>query len=327
MRFRWIISLFLSLALPFLIGCQRSQSTSDGRKQDGSRSGAKSKGASEMPDEVVFSGDKSLREVKTDALEEGEGGLVRVKGEAEPFTGRAVDASSGYRQQVETWYQGRLHGAQTHWNREGNRFKQVIWRNGQRHGFTTLWYDNGLRMQSTEFRDGVKEGKNARWYPNQVKKSEEHFAGGKLQGVAMEWGEKGRQMIKVVYESGREVSRSRWVWANDRQIAKVINWEKGEIVSETFYKYSFRGYLLSATTMRSGVKQGLETRWHPDGKKMMESSWSGGKLDGVMRAWHRNGKLRTESRWKSGRPVFKKAWGMNGAQVKVPGYAEDGAPN
>ena len=75
MKFRWIISLFLSLALPFLIGCQRSQSTSDGRKQDGSRSGAKSKGASEMPDEVVFSGDQSLREVTNHPLEEGEGGL------------------------------------------------------------------------------------------------------------------------------------------------------------------------------------------------------------------------------------------------------------
>lgn len=315
----------LLLGMPVLIGCQRSVPASgDPVAPDKPRaSNAADLG---IPDEVEFSGRKSLLGVLVDRLEEGEDGLTRLKGKEEPFTGRSVDASSGYRQQEQTWWQGRLHGAQTHWNSRGNRFKQVVWRNARRHGFSTFWYDDGARRQSIHYQNGIKDGTSTRWYPTQVKMQEETYRDGILDGTTTDWDELGREKTKVEFQKGREVHRRRWVWANVRQVDRVITMIDGEEYSETIYNYSFRGYKLSATTMRNGRKDGAETRWHSDGTMMMESHWKEGKLDGVMLTWHRNGKPRIESRWEMGRLVFKKSWGPDGQQLPAAGFQEDGSP-
>ncbi len=57
---------------------------------------------------------------------------------------------------------GKKHGSEI--GRRGNESKwlQEIWRNGKRHGVDKLWHKNGTRMSDTEWVDGMRTGESER---------------------------------------------------------------------------------------------------------------------------------------------------------------------
>jgi len=310
---------FALLLASFVCGCNRSAPVSE---EFGKGSAEKDPG---VPNEVLFSG-HSLRTVMAGLLTVGEDGLFRVGNETEPFSGRLVDSRTGKKLQEETYWKGRLHGAQTFWNTKGGRSRQIIWRNGTRHGLSTIWYEGEMVMQSTLYSNGEKNGPSSRWYASGVKMSEKNFKKGLVDGLSTELDELGREIMQINYKNGIEESRSKWYWSDIWTIDKVVKEKGGKIFSETRYRYNTQGKKQSATTYRENIKHGLETRWFPDGNKMMESNWADNKLHGKMVSWYRDGIMRAETRWEKGKLTFKKAWKPDGAKQVVLGFKEDGSP-
>ena len=303
----------------FVCGCNRSVPVPEEIDRGG---GEEDPG---VPNEVTFSG-HSLRTVMAGLLTVSEDGLFCVGNETEPFSGRLVDSRTGKKLQEETYWEGRLHGAQTFWNTKGGRSKQIIWRNGVRHGLSTVWYEGEMVMQSTLYSNGEKNGPSSRWYPSGVKMSEKNYKEGLADGLSTEHDKLGRETIQINYRNGTEVSRSKWYWSDIWIIDKVVKKKGEKIFSETRYRYNTQGKKQSATTYRENIKHGLETRWFPDGGKMMESNWAENKLHGKMVSWYRDGIMRAETRWDMGKLTFKRAWKSDGAKQVVPGFRKDGSP-
>ena len=80
---------------------------------------------------------------------EARNGLMYLKGEKKPYTGKCYT----------TYENGKL----------GMGGSYV---NGKMDGDWIWWYENGQKKRYTQYKNGVKQGKSIYWYKNGIKKSE-----------------------------------------------------------------------------------------------------------------------------------------------------------
>ena len=72
------------------------------------------------------------------------------------------------------------------------------------------------------------------------------------------------------------------------------------------------------TQFKDGKPEGLATRWHENGQKLVEGTFKDGKPDGLWTTWHDNGQKRGEVTYKDGKNdgLFT-GWNSKGEEVET----------
>ncbi|SVD62259.1 uncharacterized protein METZ01_LOCUS415113, partial [marine metagenome] len=115
------------------------------------------------------SGDKTRVEGKERAvtpqqIRETEEGMVFVKGEKEPFTGRVVSYHPNGRLELElNIVAGQKHGTFEQWHADGQKDEKATWVNGLREGMARGWYASGKKRFEYPFRADKFHGTVKRW--------------------------------------------------------------------------------------------------------------------------------------------------------------------
>lgn len=154
----------------------------------------------------------------------------------------------------ETYENGKLHGATTHWGRTGNkhwkrqemvyehgkvvssvewnekgqeRFR-TYWEDGAYHDIRTAWHENGTREGVSVYKNSKQHGTLLRWYESDQKWTEENWQDGKRHGILTVWHRNGQMMHTGQWRQGRQHGFS-MAWFKNGQKQREENYESGEL--------------------------------------------------------------------------------------------------
>ena len=120
------------------------------------------------------------REISIDELKEHDGiKYLEEWGEANPFTGTAIDYLK-YESRLEIPYvRGKKHGIEMSTYKEGAKREEIPWVNGKKHGRSVYFYENGTKREETLWSKGKKHGMEIHYRKDGTKLSEEVYKNGK----------------------------------------------------------------------------------------------------------------------------------------------------
>ena len=120
------------------------------------------------------------REISIDELKERDGiKYLEEWGEANPFTGIAIDYLK-YESQLEIPYvRGKKHGIEIITYKEGAKREEIPWVNGKKHGRSVYFYEDGTKREETLWSKGKKHGMEIHYRKDGTKLSEEVYKNGK----------------------------------------------------------------------------------------------------------------------------------------------------
>jgi len=94
-------------------------------------------------------------------------GLLHLKSETTPFTGRILTVSTGekgeYVSSDESWKDGRKNGKCSKWFSNGVKMYERNYKSGKWHGTVTRWWPNGQKMYVRAYSYGARHGTEATW--------------------------------------------------------------------------------------------------------------------------------------------------------------------
>jgi len=158
--------------------------------------------------------------------------VAYVKGESEPFTGKAVSSyENGQQKSEETYLDGKRDGLATFWYENGQKKVEENWKAGKQDGVTTLWHANGQKSGDLIFAAGLRQGKHTMWHENGQKSYEMNYKDGKFNGLFTEWYENGNKKFEVTYSSGQK-NGTESLWDKSGQLIKTMIWREGVLVEE-----------------------------------------------------------------------------------------------
>ncbi len=140
-----------------------------------------------------------------------ENGLLVIKGERQPFTGRLVENHP-----------------------DGSRKLAIDVRDGKLEGFSRGWYVGGPMEVEETFVADHAEGLRTRWHLNGVKKSETHIVHGQLQGTYTEWHENGQQAVTMTLKDGKPDGVAE-AWHPSGNLKSRTTMADGRIVTRQFF--------------------------------------------------------------------------------------------
>ena len=120
------------------------------------------------------------REISIDELKERDGiQYLEEWGEANPFTGTAIDYLK-YESRLEIPYvRGKKHGIEMSTYKEGSKREEIPWVNGKKHGRSVYFYEDGTKREETLWSNGKKHGMEIHYRKDGTKLSEEVYRNGK----------------------------------------------------------------------------------------------------------------------------------------------------
>jgi antitoxin component YwqK of YwqJK toxin-antitoxin module len=198
---------------------------------------------------VGCSGDKKRveekeREVSLAQIRETEEGIVFVKGEKEPFTGRlVVRYTDGTMESVLNIVAGQNHGTFEQWHADGQKDEKATWVNGLKEGMARGWYASGKKRFEYPFRadkfhgtvkrwnedgrrmvevyeNGLKEGVARGWFASGKKQFEMSYRADKLHGTATQWNADGSRTVELL-ENGVLIKQELWRGAERVKVVDV----------------------------------------------------------------------------------------------------------
>ena len=146
------------------------------------------------------------RVVSLEQIQATQDGLIRVKGEANPFTGRVVGRRpGGGKEQEMTFVEGARHGTYVKWHANGKKAEEVAWLRGVQEGPARAWLATGSRLYETTYREGRREGIYTEWHTNGRKRMEATFRNGQQEGPTTEWHRDGSVARREIWRGGKLV--------------------------------------------------------------------------------------------------------------------------
>jgi hypothetical protein len=110
-------------------------------------------------------------------------------------------------------------------------------------------------------------------------------------------------------EPGTEAEAPKGVVAPDQlEEREDISYFEGSPYTGVAVKKNRRGGNWQEFTYKDGKKDGLWTRWHPNGRLRSKRTYKDGKLDGPLTVWLENGQKSSEVTWKDGKKISEKYW-------------------
>ena len=271
---------------------------------------------------VGCSGDKKRveekeREVSLAQIRETEEGMVFVKGEKEPFTGRlVVRYTDGTMESVLNIVAGQNHGTFERWHTDGQKAEKATWVNGLREGMARGWFASGKKRFEYPFRadkfhgtvkqwnadgsrtvevyeNGLREGVTRGWFASGKKRFEYPFRADKLHGTATQWNADGSRTVEL-HENGVLIRQELWRGAERVKVVEVarVRAETGRLAEErrqldaTVWKDETQAQLYEDTFVALWDElRSAKDKWEPFGEFALESISLGEKSGTTEHNW------------------------------------------
>jgi len=187
------------------------------------------------------------QEVKASQIER-RNRIAYLKGNATPFTGKAVDSyKNGNKKSEEnfiagmkdgmlkTWFENgkpesqklykanKLEGTVMAWYGNGTVERKVEFSNDKKHGSYQTFHENGKPKELGQFVNGEKTGVFKTWFANGQLESEGSYVNGKENGVYTEYFENGKKYCEKKYAAGNEQSTKYWTESGRQMTIDEVN--------------------------------------------------------------------------------------------------------
>lgn len=218
---------------------------------------------------------------------------------------------------------GVLDGEGRYFAPDGKVTATIPYRSGKTAGPETQFHPNGRKRAIIPLRpDGVREGDATLFAEDGVKSGIMPYKNGMANGWEMQWDNAGNRSLLIEWTKGVACCRVRRYWPSGRlqmsqefidlskdgteiqfydqptdnampirQMQVLLVKGKKQGTSTTFYPDGQT--ILGELDYEDDMRQGLETRFHQDGKKMAEYRWNRDRLVGLARTYWPNGQLQT----------------------------------
>lgn len=152
------------------------------------------------------------------------------------------------------------------------------------------FYGSGsLYHQGTYDRQGRQQGKSTYFYDKSGKvRSVSYYQDGKLEGESISYHEDGKIAGKRLFKGNNEITKNGISYADNGQIIR---------------KYSYND---------SGLKNGTETKYYPDGTVQEIEHYVNGILTGKNETYWPDAKIKTRKIYNKGKLVSEEIWLQNG---------------
>lgn len=181
--------------------------------------------------------------------------------------------------ELEEYYKaGKKDGKRTSWSNNGLKLSEFNYKGNQLDGKSITFYENGQMKLQEFYKAGKKDGKWITWRDNGLKQSEvsyedgdflnrakfEYYDNNQLKSVksyknellngkaTFYWDKNGQKFIDGNYQDNRPDGK--WVvWSNKGRQKEEINYNDGDLLDRTIFKYSFfTGNLKSKKKYKDG---------------------------------------------------------------------------
>jgi antitoxin component YwqK of YwqJK toxin-antitoxin module len=134
--------------------------------------------------------------VSCDKLEDRDG-VMYLKGESNPYTGKCETNNSNKIKILETDYKnGKANGKETVWDGKGNKYSETSFIEGKFNGIYRQWFDNGQLEIEKMYLNDKMNGKCTHYYRNGKKESEGIYNNCYETGTWTYWDEQGNKTTK-----------------------------------------------------------------------------------------------------------------------------------
>jgi antitoxin component YwqK of YwqJK toxin-antitoxin module len=158
--------------------------------------------------------------------------LKYLKGEQEPFTGKATTWLAPARPQIEATYKdGLLDGLETTWDNQGHLFSEIMFIMGKFNGKVKQYYADGKPEFEKTYANDYMNGPSFHWYANGNKENEGNYVNCRETGVWTFWYENGQKQKEGQYKEGFE--EGEWsYWDEEGHQLKSQMFRNGELLPE-----------------------------------------------------------------------------------------------
>ncbi len=121
-----------------------------------------------------------------------------------PFTGKAFTTySNGQMASVTTFENGKKHGTDQKWFRDGTLSYEAFYDQGKKDSINRTWWKNGNLRSESQFKQGVADGAQWQWYKSGSKFKKRQLANGREEGIQQSWRENGKLYNNYEAKNGR----------------------------------------------------------------------------------------------------------------------------
>ena len=165
---------------------------------------------------------------------------------------------------------------------------------GEKEGTWEWYYSTGTIDEKGTFKNGEKHGNYKAFHPNGLLKYEVNYTHDKADGVYTYYNNKGALLKRIIYtEKGSHGPVKEY-----HNVGKLLKkyeyvFEEGDYVGP-FKEYFANGTIAMQVNFSKSEKNGLETKFYPDGSLLSEKKYNNGLYNGVLKEYYANGQLYSE---------------------------------
>ena len=102
---------------------------------------------------------------------------------------------------------GKLHGIDTGWHKNGKMSYTANHLNGKRHGLRSAWHENGQMRSQSNSRNGNTHGHTTGWHDNEQKHYAANYHNGNKHGLYTTWRKNGQIASQTRWENNKQVEK------------------------------------------------------------------------------------------------------------------------
>ncbi|MFC1584009.1 toxin-antitoxin system YwqK family antitoxin [Fibrobacterota bacterium] len=223
------------------------------------------------------------------------------------------------------------------WYEDGKKEAESNWQDGIKHGLFTRWYENGEKREESNWIGGKQSGRQKKWFLTGQQKFQAQWLEGFKHGKEIYWYEHGQKKSEVDYEKGVPHG-IKIVWHEDGKVFMEEEWIQGELgeIKTNIPKENLRTdkveyrkgvpaekYTFYVDPEGRKIKHGEYKEWYPDGQLERKLNFEIGLKHGVETHYHKNGKKKRETGWRLNKHHGSdNSWWETGGPRSTDHYAE-----
>ena len=182
------------------------------------------------------------------------------------------------------------HGKEMKWWAPGIMELEQTWVDGHRNGPSTLWYRNGNTQLEQFFRSDSADSIVIRYFENGNVQRKSHLKNLKAHGEDLEYDEKGRLYNLTTYQEG-VMNGPHKMWYENGDPMWDRNFLNGELQGTAKWWWRHPHNIGSIMNYDKGHEDGIQMKWHNNGKLSEKYLAQGGQRTGTDSAWDEKGRL------------------------------------
>ena len=217
-----------------------------------------------------------------------------------------------------TFADGRLNGAWTITDRNGQNIVQWNFELGIPHGLWTWWYSNGHKRSEKNYTNGALNGSAIEYDREGKQIGQKTYVGGLYLAKVTESYAPGEKHFEGFYLRVEHVTQPSYDWWNSAIKPGTAMPGGSDQQHGTWVAWYRNGMKLFEGQYDHGVPTGKFTWFYPNSQQQAEAEYQNGIKSGTWITWHTNGQKESEGQFTEGRLIGKWThWDADGKVVEV----------